>query len=134
MLNDWNINSEEVVAIVTDIARNIVNAISKLNLLTLYWQRIATWGEEIFDVHTTDTWVGRLVAYFHRCPKSTSKLREKQKLLVLPEHKLLNNCITSWGSTYEMLKRSLVGIKLYRCARECFICTCIWLHVFDLTV
>ena len=26
-----------------------------------------------------------------------------------------------------------VGIKSCRCARECFICTCIWLHVFELT-
>ena len=36
-----------------------------------------------------------------------SKLREKQKLLGLPEHQLINDCITRWGSTYEMLKRFL---------------------------
>ena len=36
-----------------------------------------------------------------------SKLREKQKLLGLPKHQLINNCITRWGSTYEMLKRFL---------------------------
>ena len=33
-----------------------------------------------------------------------SKLREKQKLLGLPEHQLILDCITRWGSTYEMLK------------------------------
>ena len=36
-----------------------------------------------------------------------SKLREKQKLLGLSEHQLINDCITRWGSTYEMLKRFL---------------------------
>ena len=47
------------------------------------------------------------MAHFHRSPKSISKLREKQKLLGLPEHQLINDCITRWGSTYEMLKRFL---------------------------
>ena len=27
-----------------------------------------------------------------------------------------------------------VGIKFCRHARECFICTCIWLHAFELTI
>ena len=27
-----------------------------------------------------------------------------------------------------------VGIKSCKCNRECFICTCIWLHVFESTV
>jgi len=36
-----------------------------------------------------------------------SKLRAKQKLLGLPEHQLVNVCITRWGSTHEMLKRFL---------------------------
>ena len=26
-----------------------------------------------------------------------------------------------------------VGIKSCRCARECFICTCVWLHVLEVT-
>ena len=47
------------------------------------------------------------MAHFHRSLKSVSKLREKQKLLGLPEHQLINDCITRWGSTYEMLKRFL---------------------------
>ena len=36
-----------------------------------------------------------------------SKLKEKQKLLGLPKHQLINDCITRWDSTYEMLKRFL---------------------------
>ena len=62
---------------------------------------------DVPKVHMTLARVGRLVAHFHRSPKSMSKLREKQKLLGLPEHQLINDCITRWGSTYEMLKRFL---------------------------
>ena len=32
ILNDWNINIEKVVAVVTDNAKNMVNAISELDL------------------------------------------------------------------------------------------------------
>ena len=63
--------------------------------------------KKAFDVPKVDTalaQVGRLVAHYHRSPKSTSKSREKQKLL---GYQLINDCITRWGSTYEMLKRFL---------------------------
>ena len=62
---------------------------------------------DVPKVHTALAQVGKLVAHFHSSPKSMSKLREKQKLLGLPEHQLINDCITRWGSTYEMLKRFL---------------------------
>ena len=32
MLNDWNIDTEKVVAVITDNAKNMVNAISELDL------------------------------------------------------------------------------------------------------
>ena len=112
MLNDWNIDTEKVVAVVTDNARNMVNAISELDLFNFpcIGHTLQLGVKKSFDVpkvHTTLARVGRLVAHFHRSPKSMSKLREKQKLLGLPEHQLINDCITRWGSTYEMLKRFL---------------------------
>ena len=36
--------------------------------------------------------------------------------------------------TYNNLIPAIVRIKPCRCARECFICTCVRLHVFELTV
>ena len=62
---------------------------------------------EVPKVCTALARVGRLVSHFHRSPKATYKLRVKQKLLGLAEHKLINDCITRWGSTYEMLQRFL---------------------------
>ena len=110
MLNDWNIDTEKVVAVVTDNARNMVNAISELGLFNFpcighTLQLGVKKGFDVPKVHTALARVGRLVAHFHRSPKSMSKLKEKQKLLGLPEHQLINDCITRWGSTYEMLKR-----------------------------
>ena len=112
MLNDWNIDTEKVVAVVTDNARNMVNAISELGLFNFpcighTLQLGVKKGFDVPKVHTALARVGRLVAHFHRSPKSMSKLKEKQKLLGLPEHQLINDCITRWGSTYEMLKRFL---------------------------
>ena len=93
MLNDWNIDTEKVVAVVTDNARNMVNAISELDLFNFpcighTLQLGVKKGFDVPKVHTTLARVGRLVAHFHRSPKSMSKLREKQKLLGLPEHQL----------------------------------------------
>ena len=46
-----------------------------------------------------------IAGHFHRSPKASAKLREKQQLLGLPVHKVLNDCITRWESTLAMLKR-----------------------------
>ena len=88
----------------------MINAISELDLFNFprIGHTLQLGVKRAFDVpkvHITLPRVGKLVAHFHRSPKSMSKLREKQKLLGLPEHQLINACITRWGSTYEMLKR-----------------------------
>jgi len=63
---------------------------------------------DVPKVHTALAQVGRLISHFHRSPKATFKLRERQKFLSLPEHHLINDCITRWGRlTYEMLQRFL---------------------------
>ena len=49
--------------------------------------------------------VRKLVDHFHKSTKATYELREKQKRLELPDHELVQECKTSWGSTYMMLQR-----------------------------
>ena len=111
-LNDWKIDTDKVIAVVTENAKNMTNAISELDLFNFpcIGHTLQLGVKRAFDVpkvHTTLARAGKLVAHFHRSPKSMSKLREKQKLLGLPEHQLIIDCITRWGSTYEMLKRSI---------------------------
>ena len=49
--------------------------------------------------------VRKLVDHFHKSTKATYELREKQERLELPNHELVQECKTRWGSTYMMLQR-----------------------------
>ena len=47
----------------------------------------------------------KLVEHFNKSIKETFCLHEKQKMLQLEEHKLIQDCPTRWGSTLLMLHR-----------------------------
>ena len=49
----------------------------------------------------------RIVGYFHRSAVATAILKEKQKLLQLPEHKLVIDVATRWHSAVDMISRYL---------------------------
>jgi len=49
----------------------------------------------------------RVVAYFHRSTVANAILKDKQKLLQLPEHKLLIDVATRWNSALDMISRYL---------------------------
>ena len=44
----------------------------------------------------------RAVAYFHRSTVANAILKDKQKFLQLPEHKLLIDVATRWNSALDM--------------------------------
>ena len=45
----------------------------------------------------------KLVQHFKKSTKEAYKLRNKQEMLQLPQHELVQDCPTSWGSTLGML-------------------------------
>ena len=49
--------------------------------------------------------VQKLVEHFRRSSKATYALREKQALLDVKKHELIQEVATRWGSTYAMLER-----------------------------
>lgn len=49
----------------------------------------------------------QVVGYFHRSAVATAILKEKQKLLQLPEHKLVIDVATRWNSAVDMISRYL---------------------------
>nr|XP_055038565.1 E3 SUMO-protein ligase ZBED1-like [Misgurnus anguillicaudatus] len=51
--------------------------------------------------------VRKIVCYFHRSPIACHVLQEKQTLMDLPKHKLIQDIITRWNSSFEMLERFL---------------------------
>jgi len=70
MLSDWEIETEKTVAVVTDNAKNMVNAISNLDLFNFpcIGHTLKLGVKKMFDVpkfHAALAPVGRLVAHFH---------------------------------------------------------------------
>ena len=51
--------------------------------------------------------VRRIVTFFHRSTVATAVLKEKQKLLGIPVHKLKQDVSTRWISSFDMLERFL---------------------------
>jgi len=84
MSQEWNI-SDKVFGSTTDNGQNIINAIGLLGLahtLQLLIKKAFT----VSKVHSTIGRCKKLVEYFNKSPKETYKLREKQKILQIPEH------------------------------------------------
>ncbi|KAJ4940609.1 hypothetical protein JOQ06_026906 [Pogonophryne albipinna] len=51
--------------------------------------------------------VRRIVNFFRRSTTANHMLKEKQRLLQLPEHKLMTDVVTRWNSAHDMLERFL---------------------------
>ena len=60
---------------------------------------------QVPKVHNTVARCKKLVEHFKKSSKETYKLREKQVMLQLPQHQLIQECPTRWRSTLSMLKR-----------------------------
>ena len=109
MFRDWNI-VEKVFAATTDNGQNIVNAVGLLSLqyfpcLAYTLQLAIKKALTVSKVHTTVARCKKLVEHFNKSPKETYKLKEKQKMLQLPDHKLIQDCPSRWSSTLAVLKR-----------------------------
>ena len=109
MLCSWKIDSK-VCGAVTDNASNMVNTFRLLGIqhfpciahtLQLAIQR----GLEVPRVQRVLGRCKKLVSHFKKSTKETYKLREKQSMLKLPTHALIQDCVTRWGSTLSMLER-----------------------------
>ncbi|KAI4786636.1 hypothetical protein KUCAC02_035579 [Chaenocephalus aceratus] len=51
--------------------------------------------------------VRRIVNFFRRSTTANHMLKEKRRLLHLPEHKLMTDVVTRWNSAHDMLERFL---------------------------
>lgn len=106
---EWGI--AEVFTATTDNGRNIRNAIvNELNLSHLgcvghTLQLSIGKALQLLPVAKVLGKVRKLVAHFHKSTKATYALREKQVRLDLPQHQLVQECETRWGSTFMMLSR-----------------------------
>ena len=106
----WNIVNK-VIGVVTDNASNMVAAVRETS-----WRHIPCFAHSlnlvVQDSIKADIKLGfvkdkckDVVSHFHRSIKSADKLRVVQKQISVPEHKLIQDVVTRWNSTYLMFER-----------------------------
>ena len=94
----------------TDNAANIVNAASLLGIehfpcFAHTLQLSVKKALDVQNVRNTIAQCKKLVQHFKHSTKEMYCLRHKQELLQLPQHELIQDCATRWGSTLCMLQQ-----------------------------
>ncbi|XP_035848419.1 zinc finger BED domain-containing protein 1-like [Sander lucioperca] len=115
-LECWDLNEDNLVCITMDNASNMVKA-AQLN----EWTRLQCFGHRLhlaIENAIKDGRVSRaiglckkLVGHFSHSWRKKAALTEAQKELKLPEHSLITECLTRWGSKEKMIARVLEQAK-----------------------
>ncbi|CAL9689321.1 unnamed protein product [Knipowitschia caucasica] len=111
-LNSWKLGEEKQVCVTTDNGANVVKATALNN-----WTRLSCFGHRLhiaIERSMKDPRIERavgvgkkIVAAFGHSWKRQRALQAAQKELSLPEHKLITECCTRWGSRQRMIQRLL---------------------------
>lgn len=51
--------------------------------------------------------IRRIVTFFHKSSTAAELLKQKRRMLALPDHKLIQDVTTRWNSSYDMVQRYL---------------------------
>ena len=112
-LESWGLQPAKQVCLTTDSGANIINAASRLN-----WQRLSCFGHNLHlavtkainsDVRCTRA-LGlsrKIVSAFSNSWKKRRDLTKSQIEHSLPQHSLIADCQTRWGSAHKMVSRIL---------------------------
>ncbi|XP_060760348.1 zinc finger BED domain-containing protein 4-like [Neoarius graeffei] len=108
--DEWGITTR-IQAVVTDNAVNVVAAVHRAgwahypcfaHTLNLVVKGSIKTLPELLDIQHR---CSAIVAFFHHSTKATVKLKEIQKQLKFPEHKLIQSVETCWNSVFYMFER-----------------------------
>ncbi|XP_036968503.1 E3 SUMO-protein ligase ZBED1-like [Acanthopagrus latus] len=110
-IQEWGLTSKDP-AVVTDNAANMVRAVEIMQLMHVgcfaHTLNLASQaGLKVPAVSRLLARVRRIATFFHRSTMANHILKEKQKLLQLPAHKLTVDVVTRWNSALDMLERFL---------------------------
>ncbi|XP_034024641.1 zinc finger BED domain-containing protein 1-like [Thalassophryne amazonica] len=110
-LDEWSIASK-IPAIVTDNAANMTVAAELTSMLHFkcFAHTLNLASQRALKLPNVARLLGRvrrITSFFRRSVTASHVLQQKQKLLQLPEHKLLTDVVTRWNSAHDMLQRFL---------------------------
>lgn len=101
------------IAVTTDNARNIVNAVIEAGMgpqIGCFAHTINLASQKATGLNQIARLLGkvrRVVSFFHRSPTAAHILERKQEMLSLAKHCLIQDMTTRWNSGYDMLERYL---------------------------
>ncbi len=108
--DEWGI-TDKVQAVITDNGANMVAAVRKAgwahypcfaHTLNLVVKDTIKALPDLLDIQQR---CGAIVAFFHHSTRAAERLKEVQKQLKSPEHKLIQSVETRWNSVFYMFKR-----------------------------
>ncbi|XP_050957167.1 E3 SUMO-protein ligase ZBED1-like [Labeo rohita] len=110
-LEEWDLVSKDP-AIVTDNAANMSVAAELAGMLHFrcFAHTLNLASQRALKLPAVARLLGRvrrISTFFKRSITASHVLRQKQKLLELPEHKLITDVVTRWNSAHDMLERFL---------------------------
>ncbi|XP_067947124.1 E3 SUMO-protein ligase ZBED1-like [Watersipora subatra] len=120
---DWELDAEKQVAVTTDNASNIPNAVRNQG-----WLRVQCFGHRLnlavtsalrkYDELASLAAIKKIVGHFAHSHKKKRLLKDAQDRLNMKNHCLLNECRTRWGSTFLAIQRMLVQERAVRVVRS----------------
>lgn len=110
-LDEWGIAAKDPV-IVTDNAANMTIAAELTGMMHFkcFAHTLNLASQRALKLPNVARLLGRvrrITSFFRRSTTASYILRQKQKLLQLPEHKLKTDVVTRWNSAHDMLQRFL---------------------------
>lgn len=112
MLQEWNISVESLSGITTDNASNMKKAFAEFPCVwfSCFGHNLNLAISKVLKLERVDSALRacrHLVEAFSRSWKKKRMMKKKQAELDLPQHHLIHDVPTRWGSTFEMVSRFL---------------------------
>ncbi|XP_073701142.1 E3 SUMO-protein ligase ZBED1-like [Garra rufa] len=110
-VTEWGLNGKDPV-VVTDNASNMTVAarLAGLTHIQCFAHSLNLASQRALKIQSVARLLGRIrrvTAFFRRSTLASEQLKQKQRLLQLPSHRLITDVITRWNSSYEMIERFL---------------------------